>query len=102
MHRSFRSDIRPSAITPQSVYQRRREVLQLLGLGAIGLATGCHSETPAETPAPSETIAGKKLDVTRKLDTATGETQTKYQDATHYNNYYEFGTGKGDPAANSS
>ena len=102
MHRSFRSDIRPSTITPENVYRRRREVLQLLGLGAIGLATGCHSETPAETAPTVETIAGKKLDIAHKLDTVNGEAQTSYKDATHYNNYYEFGTGKGDPAANSS
>mgnify|MGYP002739019173 FL=1 len=32
--------------------------------------------------------------------TAEGESITPFRDATHYNNFYEFGTGKGDPAAN--
>jgi sulfoxide reductase catalytic subunit YedY len=102
MHRSFRSDILPSTITPEPVYRRRREVLQLLGLGAIGLATGCRSETSTDAPAPSETISGKTLSIARRLDTSGGEAQTSYKNATHYNNYYEFGTGKGDPAANSA
>ena len=100
MHRSFRSNVPSSAITPEPVYRRRREVLQLLGLGAVGLATGCHSETPPAA-APTEMIPGANLNIARKLNTAAGEAQTRYKDATHYNNYYEFGTGKGDPAENS-
>src|SRR6185369_16766637 len=101
MHRSFRFDPPPSSITPEPVYRRRREILRLLGFGAVGLATGCHSETPPEAPASSETLPGKNLNIARKLDTAAGETPTSYKDATHYNNYYEFGTSKGDPAENS-
>ena len=103
MHRSFRSNpkILASAITPEPVYRRRRDLLQLLGLGAVGLATGCHSETPAAAASAAETIPGVNLDITHKIDTAPGETQTRYKDATHYNNYYEFGTGKSDPAENS-
>ena len=100
MHRSFRPDIAASAITPETVYRRRRDVLRLLGLGAVGVVAGCRSESGAAEPA-AETIAGRPLQIERKLDTAAGEASTSYKDATHYNNYYEFGTGKGDPAANS-
>jgi sulfoxide reductase catalytic subunit YedY len=75
--------------------------LQLLGLGAVTLATGCRSETPTDAPASSETIAGKSLNVARRIDDAPGEAPTQYKDATHYNNYYEFGTSKGDAAENS-
>jgi len=100
MNKSFCSTIPASAITPEPIYRRRRELLQLLGLSAVGLATGCHSETPPAA-ATAETIPGANLNIARKLDTAVGETQTRYKDATHYNNYYEFGTGKGDPAENS-
>ena len=100
MHRSFRNDNLSSTITPEPAYRRRREMLQLLGLGAIGLSTGCRSETSSDTAAPMETIPGKNLDVAHRLDTASGEAHTSYKDASHYNNYYEFGTGKGDPAAN--
>ena len=91
----------PSAITPEPVYRRRRDMLKLLGLGAAGLVSGCGSEAapPPATPAPP--AFGKALSVARRVDEAGSEPQTPYHDATHYNNFYEFGTGKGDPAANS-
>jgi len=102
MHRPFRFDQPTSAITPEHVYQGRRQLLQLLGLGAVGLATGCRSETSSAGSAPqAEPIPGTTLTIARKMDTASGEPPTRYKDATHYNNYYEFGTSKGDPAENS-
>ena len=102
MHRPFRSDIPPAPITPEAIYLRRREVLRLLGLSAAALTTGCGAEPPpGVAPAAAETMPGRKLDIAHKVDTAAGETQTSYKDATHYNNYYEFGTAKSDPAANS-
>ena len=90
----------PSAITPEPVYRRRRDVLKLLGLGAAGLVSGCGSEAapPAVTAAP--TVSGTALRIARRVDDASSEPQTPYKDATHYNNFYEFGTGKTDPAAN--
>ncbi|MEO8802130.1 MAG: protein-methionine-sulfoxide reductase catalytic subunit MsrP [Rudaea sp.] len=93
----------PSTITPESLYRRRREVLKMLGLGAVGLATGCHSHAapPAAEATKIEAIPGAPLTIAHKLDDAGDETQTRYKDATHYNNFYEFGTGKGDPSANS-
>ncbi len=94
----------PSSITPEPVYRRRRDVLKLFGLGAVALAGGCRSDaapgatesTPAVEPTP-----GKALTIARRIDDAGGAAQTTFQDATHYNNYYELGTGKSDPAANS-
>jgi sulfoxide reductase catalytic subunit YedY len=100
MHRSFRTDISSSHITPEQLYGRRRDVLRWLGLGAVGLAAGCRSEPGAQAAPAAETIAGANLNIARRSDDAPGETQTRYKDATHYNNYYEFGTGKGDPAEN--
>jgi sulfoxide reductase catalytic subunit YedY len=97
MHKPFRPAL---PITPEPLYQRRREVLKLLGLGMAGLVSGCSSAS--EAAAPEAEIPGKVLVATRKLEAAGGEPQTRYRDATHYNNYYEFGTGKGDPAENSA
>jgi sulfoxide reductase catalytic subunit YedY len=76
-------------------------LLQLLGLGAFGIASGCRSETAAGASEPAQVIPGKALTIPRRIDDAVGEQPTRYKDATHYNNYYEFGTGKGDPAENS-
>jgi sulfoxide reductase catalytic subunit YedY len=92
----------PSAITPEPVYRRRREVLKLLGLGATALAAGCGSAAAPPTPAAPETsVPGRPVTVLSHVDNADGAVQTTFRDATHYNNFYEFGTGKGDPAANS-
>ena len=81
------SDIAPSEITPRAVYLRRREFLAgAAALGLIGL-----SGTRA-TAAPLQAA-------TSPLST-TGETVTPLKDITTYNNFYEFGTDKGDPAKN--
>src|SRR5260370_19375495 len=48
---------------------------------------------------PENTLyAGTKLAVASKSPFSTTEKQTSYDDVTHYNNFYEFGTDKGDPA----
>ncbi|HSE12611.1 MAG TPA: protein-methionine-sulfoxide reductase catalytic subunit MsrP [Rudaea sp.] len=93
-----------SEITPEPVYRARREYLKALGLGTIALAAGCESrgETGAAAPKPEdESIAGKALPIGQRGLYATAEPATRYKDVTHYNNYYEFGTGKGDPARSS-
>ncbi len=99
----YRNDIPSSEITPESVYRRRRQILKALGLGAVGLVAGCSSsdQTQAKVAPVREQIPGKALKFVSKVDDAGGETLTSYKDATHYNNYYEFGTSKSDPAANS-
>ena len=70
-------------ITPEAAYLDRRRFLReagLLGLGAIGTAT-------------LAACAG------RDAGPATPDRETAYDDATGYNNYYEFGTAKDDPKA---
>ena len=90
------ADIRSSEITPKSVYLNRRKFLAAAGLaGAAGLlGVGLR-----ETIAPSLTaLAGNKIDGIKKSPLSTTETVTPYKDVTHYNNYYEFGTSKDEPA----
>jgi sulfoxide reductase catalytic subunit YedY len=88
-----RPDIQPSEITPAQLYARRREFLQAgaalavaAGLGVLG-ASG-----PAR--------AAAKLAGVRKSALSTTDEQTPYKDITTYNNYYEFGTDKDEPADN--
>jgi sulfoxide reductase catalytic subunit YedY len=91
--------MRSSEITPESVYLRRRECLRMLGFGAAALLTGCGPGAPeAAEDAP---VPGKALTVASRSDYAAGETLTRYKDVTHYNNFYEFGTDKGQPAQTS-
>lgn len=81
------SDIRSSEITPRDVYLRRREFMA--GAAAMGLAAfpGAHNASAAPL-----TFSKSPL--------SSGEKQTAFEDITTYNNFYEFGTDKGDPAAN--
>src|SRR4051794_37778533 len=92
----FGGDIAASEITPEPLYRGRRELLKLFGLGAVSIAAGCHSE-----PSPSAANGEKTPGAADAAAKAGGEVQTTFKDATHYNNYYEFGTSKSDPAQNS-
>ncbi len=75
-----------SEITPKSLYLRRREFL----LGTAGAA--------ALALMPSKAGAAAQAGPASAFSTA--EPQTRKADATSYNNFYEFGTDKADPAAN--
>jgi methionine sulfoxide reductase catalytic subunit len=95
------SDIRASDITPETVYRRRRELLKSFAAAPMLLA-GCTQPNEAESAAPAEPVpAQAELAIAKRGPFSTDEPQTTYQDATHYNNYYEFGTGKEDPANHS-
>lgn len=101
------SDCDESQVTPESIYLSRRTVLgaSLAGLavGALpGLAVGAEPSRYADVElgaAPGWFT--DKLGATQwQAVTVKGEAITPFKDATHYNNFYEFGTDKGDPAAN--
>ena len=73
--------IKNSEITPEKIYNNRRSFVKSIGLGAGLIAT-------TSFPFVNNTLANNKS----KL--------TSYKDITTYNNYYEFGTAKGDPYKN--
>ncbi|MBL0403196.1 protein-methionine-sulfoxide reductase catalytic subunit MsrP [Microvirga aerilata] len=80
------ADILPSEITPREVYFNRRQWMA----GAAGLAlTAALPKGLGAAPLPAA-----------KSPFSTDEKLTSREDVTSYNNYYEFGTGKEDPAAN--
>ncbi len=84
------ANILPSEITPEALYWQRRRFLQGgLALGATLLAGGLLA--PAAR-------AARALEAAKNAAFSTPEDPTPYQDVTSYNNFYEFGTGKGDPA----
>ncbi|MEQ1666878.1 MAG: protein-methionine-sulfoxide reductase catalytic subunit MsrP [Sulfuriferula sp.] len=82
------SDIAASEITPESIYRQRRQFMQA---GAV-LAAG------ALMPGVSE--ATMRLSAAANARYSTTETPTPFKNVTTYNNYYEFGTDKSDPAEN--
>lgn len=94
------SDIRPSEITSENIYRRRRELLKQFALAAPALLVGCGRDGGA-TPAPAAATPPAELAIAKRGQYTTPDEQTSWQDATHYNNYYEFGTDKDDPAKSS-
>ena len=92
-----------SEITPQQVYQGRRDAMKLLAGGVAGAAMA--SWASREALAQGATVRPGKLAelISGKSGVAgaiTLEKITDYKDASTYNNYYEFGTDKSDPARN--
>ena len=82
-----------SEITPPHVYRARRLWLQGLAAGAAALTL----PAPAQTARPGQgaALAGARSTVAGAV---TMERATPFADASSYNNYYEFGTDKADPA----
>ena len=85
-----------SEITPETVFYKRRELIQLAAGGAFGL--GMSSWFTRDAFAQSS----NKLSVTANTTYTVMEKQTSFQDVTSYNNFYEFGTDKSDPASYAS
>ena len=71
-----------SEVTPEKIYNNRRSFIKSLGLGA-------------------GSIALTTLPLINNAKSANDLKLTSYKDITTYNNYYEFGTAKGDPYKNS-
>jgi sulfoxide reductase catalytic subunit YedY len=89
-------DIRSSEITPRHLYLNRRK---FLAGAAIAAGAAVTRFGVSELVLPSNTVfAGNKIDGVKKSPFSTTETITPYKDVTHYNNYYEFGTEKDEPA----
>lgn len=80
------TDLKWSDVTPKPLWLSRRQLLA----GAGGLALGT---TALAGPAAAKIEAAKSA-------FSTDEAPNSFEDITTYNNFYEFGTDKGDPAAN--
>jgi sulfoxide reductase catalytic subunit YedY len=91
------SDIPYSAVTPKEFYTNRRKFLADISATVLGAAAA--SGLRGVIWPPSEVLAATKLSPVVKSPLSTDEKQTPYQDVTHYNNFYEFGTAKEAPAA---
>jgi sulfoxide reductase catalytic subunit YedY len=86
-------------VTPKSVYLDRRKFLEAMGIvGATAVAGRGFLDMAFP---PRTAFAATKLTDLVKSPFSTTEKQNTFEDVTHYNNFYEFGTDKGDPAKNS-
>jgi sulfoxide reductase catalytic subunit YedY len=91
-----------SEITSEKVYHDRRALIKLMAGGAAGAAlagwAGRQAMAQAMTaPGKHVALAGGKSNVAGAV---TMDKLTDYKDASTYNNFYEFGTDKADPARN--
>jgi len=91
-------DLKYSDITPRDIYVNRRKFLYGMGL-AGGLALAGQSLASLVSPSV-RAYASTKLSGLASSPFSTTEKVTPEQVVTTYNNYYEFGTDKGDPARN--
>ncbi|HBJ69276.1 protein-methionine-sulfoxide reductase catalytic subunit MsrP [Alcaligenes nematophilus] len=93
MFKSRSQPIRPSEITDESVWRARRRLL-LQAPGALALA--------ASLPGRAQAVpVGQDLSFTPSQRWKLDDMPTSESDVTSYNNFYEFGTGKEDPARHS-
>ncbi|WP_151632744.1 protein-methionine-sulfoxide reductase catalytic subunit MsrP [Noviherbaspirillum aerium] len=86
-----------SEITPRAIFESRRSFIKQLAVGSIAggaLAEMAMREAFAQSPG-AQKLAAKPNPAFVIMDKPTS-----YKDATTYNNFYEFGTDKADPAAN--
>ncbi len=74
---AFKSDLKYSDVTPEAIYMNRRQIMAGMGAAALG------------------SIAGPGLAAGRY---STDAKPNSFDDITSYNNFYEFGTSKTDPA----
>ena len=124
------TNIQPSEITPRDAFDNRRDFLIKAGIGlaagsvaiisgksyaatlsggtteGAGRLIGRANAPAAEKGAPKELVSKigsrQKINGYTKTAYGAGEKLTKYDDITTYNNYYEFGTDKSDPAIHST
>lgn len=89
-------DILPSEITDESVYVNRRKWLKTAGIAIAGAAV---SQPLSALESATEGF-GKVLPGVLESPFSTDQKPNSWTDITTYNNYYEFGTGKEDPAKN--
>jgi sulfoxide reductase catalytic subunit YedY len=98
------SDCLESQVTDESVYLNRRQFMKLtggvaLGVGGIGHASAALQDGNPLSPPPSLESSFQNI-----FETPYGREDkvSPYDVATSYNNFYEFGYGKGDPKEQSS
>jgi sulfoxide reductase catalytic subunit YedY len=86
-------------VTPKKIYMGRRNLL--LGILTTSAAVLGYKRLPEVFAGPGTGSVPVKLGGLGKWPYSTTEKVTAYGDVTTYNNYYEFGTDKGDPSKNS-
>ena len=90
-------DIRSSEITPREIYLNRRRFLSTAARTGAGMLTAAFGTGLVE---PAGAQAGSRLSFRKSELSTQGEELTPFKDIAAYNNFYELGTDKSDPARN--
>ena len=91
------TDLTESDVTPESTYLNRREILAAAGFGAAGtIAGGLLPRRAFASVAPAQ--EGARLEGVVESPLSTDEDPNSWEELTTYNNFYEFGMAKSDPA----
>ena len=89
-------DLTYADVTPKSVYLDRRRFLRAMGIAG---ATAIAGKSLLDLAIPPETaFAATQFTSLAKSPFSTTQKPSTFSDVSHYNNYYEFGTDKADPA----
>ena len=110
--------LKEADVTPEAVFQQRRQLIRSLGAGSIlgpsaslrmlaqGLAGAGLATAPLGLGAKGAALGGTRIDdmaplaAKRNAALSTDEPQTAAEIVTTYNNFYEFGLDKADPSEN--
>jgi len=91
-------NIRSSEITPRELYMNRRQFIR--AASATAFSAGAMLSGLDAPFTAGEARAGEKLGNVKKSSYSTSEKLNSLKDITSYNNFYELGVDKGDPAQN--
>lgn len=95
------SQLSEQQVTDESLYHSRRSVLKQLGyLGAGSLLAQSANAGPLDFFSSKKDVVFQQQALTFKQASKTSEILTPEAKITSHNNFYEFGTGKGDPVEN--
>jgi methionine sulfoxide reductase catalytic subunit len=100
LRKSSSLDIPSSEITPQHVVEKYNQDRRRFLTGAALLGAGAIATRIPGLVHPENTVYADTSLKTVPSNYTTTENQTPYGKATNYNNFYEFGTDKSDPARN--
>ncbi|HEX9143070.1 MAG TPA: protein-methionine-sulfoxide reductase catalytic subunit MsrP [Candidatus Binatia bacterium] len=92
------SDIKSSEITSRELYMNRRQFI--LAASATAFTAGAMVSGAESLFSANQVFAAEKLTNVRKSSYSTTEKVNSLKDITSYNNFYELGTEKTDPAQN--
>jgi methionine sulfoxide reductase catalytic subunit len=92
------ADIRESEVTPKELFLKRREFIAAAGVTAAAVATNGFGALGQDAGEAAQNPNAPKLAAKKNAALSTDEKLNSYKDVTTYNNFYEFGLDKGDPA----